>query len=209
MKHLPEYVAYYNQSHFFPHQRFPPISVHLAQRVMKLCAEISPRQIEHWGTCRPSLLACLAYGLGADRHVIGIQVFENCFVDPGLLAEFKEECGIEDPPWETGLPVNASVGVWHEFSPSTHFSRIKKPEDKTFLIDAKPETMAGLEVSNLGTMLFKSPDKIRTDFVVVCDLDPELRDYMSKMLPHHTEREISDSLSHFHRDSDAASLDPL
>lgn len=201
MKHQAKFINFYNQSHFYPHQRFPPVDIQTAMKAMEAVSQSKWKEIEHWGTCRPSLLASLGYGAGSKAKVVGIQVFEGCyFADSESLGLLAEDCPADEPPWSLGLPNNVRVGVYHEFDPRSVFVR---RSERLIVLDARPQTMAGLsQTLRLDNLLFRDPDRICTDFLVLSDLDKWLGSYAAEVLPNHTEEKLADSLSLFTRHKD-------
>lgn len=201
MKHQAKFINFYNQSHFYPHQRFPPVEIQTAMKLMEAVSRSKWKEIEHWGTCRPSLLASLGYGAGSMARVVGIQVFEGCyFADSESLGLLAEDCPDDEPPWSLGLPNNVRVGVYHEFDPRSVF--VSRSE-RLIVLDARPQTMAGLSHTlRLDNLLFRDPDRIYTDFLVLSDLDIRLDSYAAEVLPHHLEETLAESLSLFTRRKD-------
>lgn len=201
MKHQAKFINFYNQSYFYPHQRFPPVEIQIAMKVMEAVSQSKRREIEHWGTCRPSLLASLGYGAGNKAKVVAIQVFDDCYVaDSETLGILAEDCPDNEPPWSLGLPDNVGVGAYHEFDPRSVF--VSRSET-LIVLDARPQTMAGLsQTLRLDNLLFRDPDRIYTDFLVLSDLDKRLGSYAAEVLPHHSEERLADSLSLFTRHKD-------
>jgi len=201
MTHRPENLQFYNESHFFPHHRFPPISIETGQAVMRAVSNLGVRKVEHWGTCRPSLLASLSYGVGNLGRVIGIQVFEGCYF--GGDEYLREFYGSDEPPWSSGLPSNVVVSVWDEFSPRRHFTRA----EDLLVLDSRPQTMAGLDEHRLDNLLFQYPEHITADFLVLLDIDPQLSAYVTAVLPHHAGQKLTNLLYLFTRQPSDSAID--
>jgi hypothetical protein len=201
MKHRPENLQFYNESYFYPHHRFPPIPIETGRAVMRAVSNLGVREVEHWGTCRPSLLASLSHGAGNLGRVIGIQVFKGCYF--GGHENLREFYGSDEPPWSSGLPSNVVVSAYQEFSPTWHFTRAAE----LFVLDSRPQTMAGLDEQRLDHLLFQYPEHINADFLVLLDIDPQLSAYVAAVLPHHAGQKLTDLLYLFTRQPSDSAID--